>query len=225
MKKIFCLIIFAFVFSGCTARYELVINDDLSFYEKIIGLEGDKFYNLFHSSKGDVANSVMSPYRSYILEQNYSINEVNEDNLYGLSLEKKYLDYVDYSNNFKDYVPYYKFFNISEDNGIFTISLNNKIIDDNFSNRYIIDDGEIIITLPFKVIDENADKYDSKTNSYIWNFNLSDDNDIYIKFDSSSKESNKYSNIIVIVLLLLIIIFCFALFIFYRKKSLNKDNI
>ena len=223
-KIILCLFCIFFCF-GCTAKYNLKINDDLSFEETITGLEDENFYDYFVSSKSDVINSVLSSYKGYLNSQSYNITSKSDDSLYGASAFKKYFSYKDFLNNSKVYVPYYENFNVSEDNGIITISLNNKIIDDNFSNRYIVDDGEIVISLPFKVIDNNADKVDKKNGKYIWNFDLKEDKDIYIKFDSKNniKKDNYFAIIVGIIFILSL--FGFIVYKIYKKKKLVKDEI
>lgn len=73
---------------GCSSNYELKINDDLSVEESIIGLEEEKFYSLFNSSKSDVINSVISPQREYLNNQKYNFEEIEKDGLYGASASK-----------------------------------------------------------------------------------------------------------------------------------------
>lgn len=89
--------------------------------------------------------------------------------------------------------------------------------------RLYIDDGVISITLPFEVVDNNADKVDIIHNKYTWNFDLKDDKTIFIKFNKN-KKAFRYDYLIFfgggfLIVLLLIIIFKV---IISRVNNINK---
>lgn len=223
MKKIIYLFLLTIFISGCTATYELKINNDLSVNETIIGLESEKFYNQFYDNKRKVADKVKSIFNEYINQNEYIISEVEEDSLYGLSISKHYANFKEYLEKSIIYIPYFNKLDIIDKNGKIIISLNDKIIDDSFSNRYVVDDGKISIIVPFKVTKHNADNYDMLTNKYTWNFDLTDrtKKNIYIEFDKNVLINHIYLYIVGIAFLILIII-CLSVFI---KKNIKRNKI
>lgn len=222
MKKLVYLLLILIFISGCTATYELTINDDLSIDETIIGLESENFYNQFYDSKRKVADKVKSIFNEYINQNEYVISDIEKDNLYGLSISKHYSNYKEYLEKSIAYIPYFNSLDIIEDNNKITISLKDKINDDSFSNRYIVNEGKISIIVPFKVIKHNADSYDRLTNKYTWNFDLTDKtkSNIYIEFDKKILVNNIYLYVIGLSIALLI---AFILLIYFIKK--RKRNI
>ena len=225
MKKILILIIILFCF-GCRAKYELKINEDLSIEHFITGLEDSEFYNKFTSSKLDVIKLTIAHFNDYLYYNNYEFDEVNQDNLSGGKVYKKFKNLDEFSDEFKLYKMYFNNLDIKIEDGIITINLSDKIIDDEFSDRYIVDEGEIVINVPFDVIENNADKVDG--NKYIWNFDLTDNtkNNIYIKFNTNVLSKDKKISIIVIIAVALIVLFG-SIFIYRRYKRLKavKDEI
>lgn len=228
MKKIFCFLILCFIVAGCQASYELKINDDLTVNETIIGLENEEFYELFRSPKSNVIDMVLAPYRDYIKTFSYRYSEVVDSEMYGAKIEKKYSSLQDFGDKFSFYIPYFEDFKLDvSDDGKVHLSLSNKIINDSFSNRYIIDKGTISIIVPFKVISHNADSYDAALSKYTWNFDLTDKtkSNIDIVFDTKYVEEN---NLILIVLLssfILLIITFIIIFLIFKKKNKNCNDI
>lgn len=224
MKKIIYLIIISIIISGCQAKYELRINKNLTVDETLVALEDDDFYNMFQISKKELVNSILNSDNMYFSRNYYQISEIDDENLYGVKIEKTYNDLKDFASEFNFYRPYFESFSCDiNDNGVINISLSNKKIDEIFSNRYIIDQGEISIIVPFKVLKHNADKYDIKNNKYTWNFDLTSKtkNNIYIEFDTNEIAHNSFYRYI----LLFCCIILFLIFIFFMKKSFKRNKI
>lgn len=214
-----------FVLSGCRAKYELDINDDLTVNHYISGLETNEFYAQFNSSVEDVNKLLMATFNDFIYSNDYFIKVLDENNMKGVLVSKNFNSLEELKNSFELYKMYFGDFDLDESDGVYSISLKNKKNGFDFSNRYYVDEGEFIISLPFKVLSHNADRVEG--NKYIWNFDLSENtkDDIYIKFDSNKKSGDSnYSFIILLGISVLIISFITFMIIrfFYLRKSKDK---
>lgn len=223
MKKyISLLFILIFVCCGCTAKYELKFNSDMTIEQTITGLESDKFYNQFSSSNSDIVKMIMSPYYDYFSLNSYYYDDLEMNNLYGGYVKKTYDSLDDLSSIYNFYKMYFEHIDINQNDGVVSINLFGKKIDDDFSNRFIVDDGEISIIVPFKVLKHNADRVED--NKYIWKFDLTDKtkNSISIEFDSKNKISKSFVTSYIIIFLLLII---FSSFFIFRRFKVLKANV
>ena len=109
MKKILLILFSVFIITGCTAHYELKINDDLSIEETIIGLESDEFYNnYFNSSKERVVDFVMATQMDYLKENKYDIKNITKDLMYGSKVTKKYANLDEFQSNSIAYKQFYQ---------------------------------------------------------------------------------------------------------------------
>lgn len=226
MKKIIIIIILSLCCFGCKAKYQLTINEDLSVLEEIVGLESDSFYeNYPKSTKSRVIDFIIETKKDYLNEVGYSKKNIIEDELTGAKVNKKFTTLEEYFEKSKAYTQFYDSWVHKIENGIVTIDLQNQLLrNENSIERYLIDECDVIITLPFKVIRSNADSIDKKTNTYTWNLNDQTQKKIYLKFDSQQfyvyKESKytKYGIIIAFVILIIII----SYLIYKKNKKNNK---
>lgn len=226
MKKIYIVLFIILICCGCTAKYDLKINKDLSVSESITGLENDKFYNYFSVPKSKVIDLTVAPYRSYLEVQKYSRNEFSENSLYGATFSKKYNSLDDYVKYSSIYRQYFDNLDIKNDNNIISISVDNPLgANANFSNRIIVDEGTISIVVPFKVLENNADKVDKRNNVYYWNFNSSKANKIFIKFDSKKNADGGNLNFkVAIVSIVILSLGIFVVYRIYRKKNNQRND-
>ncbi len=228
MKK-FIFILFSFLLvTGCTAHYELKINDDLSVEESITGLEDDEFYNQYYNSKKErVADFVMATQMEYLTNNGFEIEKHYQDLLYGATVSKKYNTLEEFYDTSIAYKQFYKTFNLTNKNGIVDISLDDKLNRNSQDpTRYVIDEGSISIVLPFKVLEHNADEVNSDKNIYIWYINSSNDKTIHIKFDSTKKNNNlNYIFILVIGLAVIVTLVSIVIVRIYNNKQKEKDII
>lgn len=226
MKKLFLIIFIVFMCFGCKASYELKINDDLSIDEKITGLEDDEFYSKYYkSTKSRVVNFVLATKQEYLDNLNFKVVEFSEDKLYGAYAKKKYSSIDDYLANSLAYQQYYEKMNIINNDGIIEISTDNKLNRNTQDfRRYVVDEGTVSITVPFKVLDNNADRHSN--NTYIWNVDSGSGKNIFIKFDSKKiNNNNKYDIIIFGIVCLVVIIGIVFLIKIYQRKQLTRNNI
>lgn len=226
MKKILLILFSVFIITGCTAHYELKINDDLSIEETIIGLESDEFYNnYFNSSKERVVDFVMATQMDYLKENKYDIKNITKDLMYGSKVTKKYANLDEFHSNSIAYKQFYKSFNLTDKDGIIEINLSDKMGKNaQDPTRYVIDEGTVNIIVPFKVLEHNADNVDLSNNKYTWYVNSSNDKTIYIKLDSN-KKANNGDLYIILGSLLLIGLLTYIIIQKYKKSQLVKDKI
>lgn len=228
MKKIILLIFICVFCFGCKARYELQINEDLTVNEDITGLETDTFYNQYYkSTKERVINFMMDTKREYLDNIGYSKKIVNEDNLTGSTISKKFNSLEEYFELSKTYTQFYENFDYKINNGVVTIDLKNQLLRNNDSiERYVIDSCDVVITLPFKVKKSNADYVNKETNTYIWNLDADTQKDIYIKFDTKMGADLKDNSVsiisFVIVGIAVIVIIGIIYFIYDKNKKSNE---
>ena len=183
MKKLILIVICLFCI-GCEARYELTINGDLSVTEKMTGLETDTFYNQYpKSTKERVIGFMTETSDEYLNEVGYIKEIVTEDNLTGAMVSKDFSSLEEYFEKSQAYTQFYDKWEHNIKNGVVTLSLKNQLLRNEDSiERYVIDNCDVSITLPFKVNKNNADLIDESTNTYIWKLNDSEGKDIYIQF-------------------------------------------
>lgn len=226
MKKWFLVLFIVFLCFGCKARYELKINDDLSIDEKITGLEDDNFYSKYYrSTKSRVVNFVIATQQEYLDGLNFKVVEFSENKLYGAYAKKNYSNIDDYLANSIAYQQYYEKMNIKNEDGIIEISTDNKLNRNTQDfRRYVVDEGTISITVPFKVLENNADRHSK--NTYVWDVDSGSGKNIFIKFDSKKINNNsKYDVIIFGTVCLVVIIGIVLLVKIYQKKQLIRNDI
>lgn len=226
MKKYLVIILLVFFCFGCEANYKLEINKDLSVSESIIGLEDDDFYSHYNGrSKDWVIEAILWNVREEINSNNYKIESVSEDDLYGSQIYKTYSNIDEYFNSSTAYLQLYDTFNHSNDDGIITIELKDKLpINNDSLTRFKIDSAKISIKVPFKVLENNADSFDKNTNTYTWNINADDSKEIYIKFDSKDYIGNVRNIYLLIGIGVLVLSGIVFMIVAFRKKqkSINK---
>ena len=226
MKKIMILVFICLFCIGCEARYELNINEDLTVTENITGLETDTFYNQYYKSTKERVIDFMSDTKDeYLDEVGYSKEIVTEDKLTGAKFSKTFSTLEEFFEKSEAYTQFYEEWNYSIKNGVVTIRLENQLLRNEDSiERYVVENCNVSITLPFKVNKNNADSVNKSTNTYIWNLNDIEGKDIYIKFDINKKADYKESNystyLILGGLVIGIIIF---IYIIYNKNKLNNE--
>ena len=81
MKKIVILAAVIILITGCSVKYKLTINEDLSIIEEASLNGTDKFFeNYYKSTKINVVNTLLDVYKDVLSENNYKY-EVIEDKI------------------------------------------------------------------------------------------------------------------------------------------------
>ena len=220
MKKILFLVFMIFLLSGCSAQYNLIIDN-----EEII-------------EKLNVENVTLKKSDKLLIPVKYNIDDPE-------AFEKK-INGIDYYNVKKDegknnYQLNYKFSSYDFSDSRILNGCYDKVESLYNGSNYIIstigsftcfetydklEDIQIKITSHYKLVETNADKIEG--NNYYWNINKSNiEKGIYIELDTSViEDSLKDVNLnnkalICIIIALIIIAGIIAAFI---KKIINKNN-
>lgn len=172
--KNFILLLIVFVVSGCSVQYNLTINEDSSVSEEVIASEKTNRLESKTRLKGaDAYNYLYNMFKRPNEDISISFKEKNNITYGVANTTHNSLD--EYSGKFRSDI--FEKVEITKDNDTVTITANQKApISSNSASSYVYDDITINITLPFTVIENNADKVNR--NTYTWN----------IKKDSNLKE-------------------------------------
>lgn len=176
IKKVLIILFLVVMISGCKVEYNLKINKDLSLNEKVTASENTD--RMKSRTNLDVNQSV-----KYL----YKLNKLGfmEDDAYSTSSSGK-STVVTVNNVYDNLEDYLHKFN----NDLFVVTVSDmdkknillvidqiEPINSKASNRYVYDQIDVTIEIPFEVIKSNADKV--KGNKYTW----------YIKADSEEARS------------------------------------
>lgn len=212
--RLFLILIFTMLLSGCSATYDLNINSDGTITEVISGKVTDKELN--NDNRTDV-NSYLYAFdiATPLIDEEGEFNKEIKDKkgykefTYTYNYDKNYSKSNALNKCFDDF-EYYE----SEDEYSFYISGNFNCL---LSKKVVIN-----LTSPYKVIKHNADKV--KDNKYTWIIKSSEDNLITAsisKKDMYEKNDNKPLNTFRLIGLIVLIILCIIAYLLYKKN--NRD--
>ena len=210
--------------SGCNVHYDLKIHEDLSIDENVTCLEDNSFLKKNSIDKEKYVSSMFLPFSDIINNNNNSVTNISKSDSFGEKIFKKYSDFNDFLSNSFYYNYYFNNLDISDDNKFVTITLSDLINDSSSVTRLYFDEAVISISLPFEVVDNNADKVDIINNKYTWYFDLNNDKKIYIKFDKTKKVF-RYDYLIYIIGSIVLIILIFIVVRTISSKINNRNNI
>ncbi len=226
--KIFIIFIFLLILSGCSVEYNLTINEDNTVNEKVVAEEKTKRMEALTRLKGNQAVTYLYNIFKREDEDIKISSREDEDNTYATAITS-HDNINDYVSKFSSDV--FENINIEKDNDVinFTASQSN-LLGGNSSYGLIYDDITVNITIPFEVIDNNADSI--KGNIYTWKINKSKE---YKTIKLSYKEGNKKDMInvkvnnntynisygIIVVGAIILIIAFIVLFVYIKNKKNN----
>ena len=226
------------LFTGCSAEYNLTVLNDLSLYEYIVVTDGEDKYNKASDMLSAVKEEYGHDYTSY--QQVYDDEFETNIQYYGLDALKKYSSYKDYSS--KVVSEYFGNVSLTKSGSRFTLKAapGNQIASFMSDVNYIkasLDELTVNVSVPFKVISNNADS--SNNNTYTWNYRKDDyDRKIELVFDisdktdyngsvdnndkdsSTTKNSNSYLKYVVILLGVVIV---GVIWFFINKREKNNS--
>ena len=224
MKKIFVLLVFLFLITGCKAQYKIVINDDLSLTEEanLTGTQ-DFFDNYYKTTKKKVINSYLDIYKNILDANNYRYELINSDIPY-VKVKKKYNDILDYTKNSILFNGYFDEVKYSENGNIKKLETigYNYVGPDSNEDRFYVSDLEIAIKCPYKVTDHNAYLIDTKTNTYYYEL-TEKEGKILLEYDISRK-FDPNSNLIRTIIISFVIIIIIWFTVFISNKNKTKKN-
>ncbi|MBR2713102.1 MAG: hypothetical protein IKE73_05295 [Bacilli bacterium] len=165
------LLVLVIILSGCSVKYELVINKDSSVNEKVIAKEHNTKIRKNTGMTTDQA--VLYLYELFDREGlKTKITTIEEDGFIKSTVTGYHNSVDEYALNFTSDI--FATPGIERDGSKVTLLFEQfrKINPDDI-NRLIYDDIEVSITLPFKVLEHNADK--KRGNTYTWVINSKQD--------------------------------------------------
>ena len=131
--------------------------------------------------------------------------------------------YIDKNDFSTVYEQYFENWDVKNDDGVITISLNQKKVGNGTGiDRAVVNEGTVSIILPFKVLDSNAKS--KSGNTYTWNINSFKGKKIYIKFDSKHLEKSSYNNIVPIFIFSLLAIAVVIIIVIFLKRKNNSNS-
>ena len=228
IKKI-VLILIIILLSGCSVEYNLTINEDSSVNEKVVASENTNRMKINTGLSED--QSVNYLYKMFDRTGlDTKISTVQKNGVTISTVTGSYNSLDKYSKNFTS--DLFKEASVKKDGNIITLTFDQSMMLSSNSSRGLIYDNVIVnITVPFKVIEHNADTY--KRNTYTWNIGKDQKlKQIKIKYDKSDlinakeiklgnfKFNVKYSYMVIGVLLLVVGII--ALIVYINNKKNNK---
>ena len=231
MKKIktfalFCLI---FILCGCSVEYNLTINDDGSVSEKVVASENTNRMQSNTGLKGKQAVNYL-----------YNMFKRNDDNIRLTSRSNNSTTYATVTNSLKNLDEYENNFSsdvfenvsVEKKDGIVTITFNqtNKL-GGNSSRQLIYDDITANITVPYIVVDNNADSVSGDT--YTWHIKKDEDlKTLKLSYEDGSKIdslnikiNNKTYNInygLIAVSGIIIVLLIIVLIVYIKNKKNNS---
>ena len=213
MKKVLILLVIIFITSGCSATYELTINnndikENLTIIENNVELfdrVNDSGWTLRESYEAMVSQDMFS-------KELYKVKLIDEVDKLGLEYKTDSLKSV-YNSSVLNQC--YTDFSVINENGIITIDTGK-----NFECYDFYENLENIkIVFKTNHIVEQTNSHEKNGNSYIWNFDKDKDKQIIISyFENKTKDS-----ILPYILLSTFVIIIIG-FIIYLKKKNNKEN-
>lgn len=170
MKKIIkiCLSgLLLMLISGCDISYNLTIDKSLSVDEVVIGLEQNNVLEQNSTKEAKVQSALDT------LNLMGDLGYYNKKALYntdtsGVSVNLSFLSIKDYNEKSMIKDSIFQTFDVTEDKDTTTIKANAIYVSRPMGNNNLTV-NTINLTVPYKVINHNADKVDLSTNTYTWN--------------------------------------------------------
>lgn len=230
MKKLVLVLIFLFLTTGCSVTSNITINKDLTVKEEVKMTGTSEFFSTYYKSRPITTVNMLlnSGNRRETLIKNGYQYYIDESGNYPVVIaNKNYSSINSFVTNtiFKE--QYFENFETTEVNNLITIKAYNfiKYIEGDVE-LYEIDNFALNIKLPYVVTSHNADKYNSKTNTYTWYIQKeTEDKEINLTFD---KNRVYVYNLVMYISIFLLCLLGVILIIVIRKiviKSKKNNKI
>ena len=221
MKKNIFLLLILFLLTGCSCRYDITINKDLTIDEEIIIYGTNRLYSAYYkTNKVDVLKENLENYLEELKENNYEYKLIEEGEPH-IIITKKYQDIENYLNNSLFFNDYFDEISYNKDGNIVSIETMgfNPNEEDN-PDRFYVEKLEVNIKNAYEINDSNSLIIDDNTNTYKYNL-LEDSNDfkIFLSYDLSKRFNPHKKNLIYIVIAILIIIITWVTMFFINRKK------
>lgn len=227
-KKFILLMLVTFLLCGCSVKYDLYINEDLTVNEKVTASEISNSLKI--RTNEDPKLAANSLYKLYKIDGvKYSFSTVDKNGTTTSYATTSFDSIEDYEDKFTSDII--KNVNITKKDGYITLKYKQDIpLTDYSSKSLIYDDITVNINVPFKVTETNAD--DVNGNVYTWNikrdgklknieitFNTKETIDSK-KFDFGFFEINvNYSILLAVGIVLIVIIIVLVVYMNNKKNN------
>jgi len=227
MKKIILLLFVTFFITGCNVSSNITINKDLSVKEEVLMTGTTEYFNNYYKSTPiNVINTMLETgRRREILSKNGYNYYIDKNYTYPVVVAtKEYKTINDFVNKtiFKE--QYFSDLIYSKNENIITIKSGDFIrYSPDDIERYDISKFSLNIKIPYVAINNNADSYNPKTNTYTWEIDKDTlDKEIILEFD----QNRIYIyNLIMYISIFVLIALIVTLIIIYRNIVVkNKVN-
>lgn len=226
--KVFLILIFILFTSGCTVQYNLSINEDFSINEVVTATERTNRLESRTKLKGSQSvNYLFNMFTDG--DGRYSLNTKVKDSDTIAVVNATYKDIDEYSNEFSNDI----FDNVivTRDEDYVTININQKVaLGGSSPSTPIYDSIDVIIDIPFNVIDHNAKdvnghiyKWEIRKDEKIQNIRITykeDDIPNQININVNGKNYN-FQYWYIILGIVSICIICFIMIILIKNKRNN----
>ena len=219
------LLLFCVIFmTGCTANYDITINDDLTLTDSGYGDPSEYIYDDPSITLSDRVKNVVRVNIDTINELNYKYSVSDGGKLLKFYNSFKSLNEYKEKNGYV-YQQWFRQLDIQDVNGIITLKASDFYpYTEQDLDKIVIENLNINIKLPFKVLETNADSIDRRNYTYTWSINRNTkEKNILLRFDSKDNIKNKTNNIYIIILVVILtIVFGFIIRGFVKFKNINK---
>ena len=185
--KLLFLLFFTLILTGCTFKYDIKIMLNGKVVESATLFDGTTTIK----DKKEFLSLVDKSLEVFDVKVDEKKN-IYDGNLIGIKLQKDYSNLHDYARQNKAVKYIFENIAVNEENKIVnikSISSQYDIIQNENNGSYNYTNSEITLTLPFKVIDSNANKIDVENNKYTWLVN-DDFKEIKISYDKTKYYTN-----------------------------------
>lgn len=223
MKKIL-IILGCLVFTGCNVEYNVMIDDNLKVVEEAIVMGDDELYeSSYRTSRNKVLEGFLDIYGMELEQNSYQYELIKGENPY-VKINRQYNNIGDYIDSSKLFNDYFDKIDYKVDNNIIkieTIGFHHNITDD--PERFYVDNLDIAIKLPFKVINHNASNVDEKSNTYYFTLkSQTEDFKLLLEFDSSKKFSYNDGVFIKILIIIGVIVLTWVIIYYLGRQKKYK---
>ena len=227
-KKLFIVLVVAFLSTGCTVNYNIVVDKNLKFTEQLNIEEKNSLFDIQYDSPKEGFKSIFDEVNKTLKYKidDYKITKGLSNTKF--SINEKYNSDSEYNNstilkNINGKVEIYKNTNSKSNTSVFQVMINYDFFDIINTNKYStidIDNMNVNITFPYKVVSTNADSVSG--NVYTWNLkNNLKSRSFYVEYDDSKTTGVNVRTIIIFVILLLILLAFLFIILFAKKKKKN----
>ena len=166
-KKLLLLMLVTILFSGCSVKYNLRINEDLSVNEEVEASEGLHLFKVKTGQDSKVAaNSLFQSYKKNNID--YTFTTVEDNGIIKSTASTSFSSLDEYVNYFQSDVV--KEVNMTKKGNNITLEFKqDEILTDESSRSLPYDSVRVSIYVPFRVTSTNAERVEG--NYYIWEIN------------------------------------------------------